>query len=858
MNKFRLVAAFVVSALYGQAQYSNFAVAGFMNAQTSGAANSAVQASDINIYSQYTDKSTGITHIYFRQVVNKIEIFDATSDMHLDKNGNLVVWHNRFIVGAAQKTNATHAAVQPFAAANQVAKTVDKNLRATLSKTNASNASNEYKYLDPSVSPDPVVVKQYYKSVGEELKLIWVVNLYDPATGDGWETQVDALTGEILEKISLTVRCNPLSHNGSASHTENHFLMTGDEPTHFGKTGEGSYRVLPVPVESPNHGAFELVSGDPTSNASPFGWHDTDGVAGPDWTITRGNNVYACEDTASKNIAGFSPDGGSSLVFDYTYATHGNAKDNMPLAITNLFYWNNKLHDILYNYGFDETSGNFQANNYSKGGKEHDVVLADAQDGGGSNNANFFTPKDGLNGRMQMYLFVRTNSGKNGLTVHNGSVAGTYDAPPALFGPKLISDITGQLVLAYDSSTGYTGCKTITNNISGKIAVIYRGSSCNYTQKVMNAQVAGAKAVVVVMNNNFQPSPMPGSDTGITIPSVIISKITGDLLKTRLLANDSIYVTLEGDSNANIILDGDLDNGIISHEFGHGLSNRLTGGPDNVSCLSNAEQGGEGWSDFLSLCLTARASDTALDGRGSGTYALNQPLDSIGGRTYKYSKDMSVNPMTYNSIKSNAGVHYTGSVWCTMLYDAYLEMVKKYGFNPNFYENEIGGNNMMLQLVIDGMKIQPCSPGFVDSRNAIILADSIRNGGANKVLLWTAFARRGLGWSAKQGSALSVTDGVAATDLPPFVGVIENEKAWNSISVFPNPVSGVLHIAVPDMSDALQISLYDLTGKQVLSQSHSSATGQILLNLDSVENGVYLLQLSNGNRTYYQKVVVGE
>jgi len=42
-------------------------------------------------------------------------------------------------------------------------------------------------------------------------------------------------------------------------------------------------------------------------------------------------------------------------------------------------------------------------------------------------------------------------------------------------------------------------------------------------------------------------------------------------------------------------IDGDLDNGIIAHEYGHGISIRLTGGPSDSDCLNNSEQMGEGW-----------------------------------------------------------------------------------------------------------------------------------------------------------------------------------------------------------------------------------------------------------------------
>ena len=61
----------------------------------------------------------------------------------------------------------------------------------------------------------------------------------------------------------------------------------------------------------------------------------------------------------------------------------------------NLFYVNNMIHDVLYRFGFDDPSGNFQADNYDRGGGEGDYVRAEAQDGNGTNNANFSTPAHG-------------------------------------------------------------------------------------------------------------------------------------------------------------------------------------------------------------------------------------------------------------------------------------------------------------------------------------------------------------------------------------------------------------------------------------------------------------------------------
>ena len=116
--------------------------------------------------------------------------------------------------------------------------------------------------------------------------------------------------------------------------------------------------------------------------------------------------------------------------------------------------------------------------------------------------------------------------------------------------------------------------------------------------------------------------------------------------------------------------------------------------------------------------------------------------------------------MTYDAIKSNGEVHFIGYMWASALWDMYWNLVDQYGFNANIYDAPAsGGNNLALQLVIDGLELQPCNPGFVDSRNAILLADLNRTSGANQCPIWRAFARRGLGASANQGSSNLTTDG---------------------------------------------------------------------------------------------------
>jgi hypothetical protein len=103
-----------------------------------------------------------------------------------------------------------------------------------------------------------------------------------------------------------------------------------------------------------------------------------------------------------------------------------------------------------------------------------------------------------------------------------------------------------------------------------------------------------------------------------------------------------------------------------------------------------------------------------------------------------------------------------------MLWEVFWNLVGKHGFNPDPYGDwTTGGNNLAIQLVMDGMKIQPCSPGFVDGRDAILTADVALTGGQNQCEIWAGFAKRGLGFSAKQGESTSRSDGTQAFDTHP-------------------------------------------------------------------------------------------
>lgn len=748
-----------------------------------------LETTDIQHYritDQYTTRDGRLTNIYIQQTHYGIPVTSGRASIHLSAEGKIVHSNLHFESHLDEKVNNDVQSLSAEQAVRKAAANINVVLPTKLEITEQFPTSDQKTIFDRAdFALEPVSASLvYFETKKEALKLCWEVIWYEKNADHYWNLKIDATTGEVLAKNDMVVHC---SFGSPALAEGNDNLAYGDRSLNtclkHGHHHDGneqlsvvpnSYFVLPMPVESPSHGDHEVVVDPANAFASPFGWHDTDGVDGAEYTITRGNNVHAYQDENDLDASsGDEPDGGADLEFNFFYADTASALEIRDAAVVNLFYWCNIIHDVWYHYGFDEPSGNFQANNYGNGGQDGDHVNAEAQDGSGLNNANFATPPDGGNGRMQMYLWTNPNTDgvEAKVTVDKpGDIAGDYFTVPANFGPQLSAPLTGDIALVDDGSVNPTfACSPLTSGseVQDKIALIDRGD-CNFPDKITNAQNAGAIGAIVCNNVSGAPFAMGGGGGGITIPSFMISQEDCDLIKTQL--DTGVQVTLSvTTTTAPDFLDGDFDNGIIAHEYAHGVSNRLTGGPSAADCLFNQEQMGEGWSDYWSLVMTMEEGDTGGDVRGIGTFALGEPTNGEGIRPAPYSTDLLVNDYTYaNAGDGNISVpHGVGFIWCTMLWDMTWALIDEYGFDPDFYTGT-GGNNIAMKLVLEGMRVQTCNPGFADGRDAILKADSMFFDAANQCLIWEAFARRGLGFSADQGSSDDRSDGVAAFDVAPF------------------------------------------------------------------------------------------
>ncbi len=746
--------------------------------------------SNYTINDFYTSKHNGVTHIYLQQHHEDIPVFNAITNINLLPNEEVLNMGNRFISDLANKVNTTQPTIEPAEALKIVAY---KFINAIDYFPQIKERKNDHHVVfeNRGVALEPIQVKLMYTlQEDESVQLVWQVRLYQLDGQHMWNTQVDATTGKILNYFDEVIHCdfnhthdNCPTHKKSNSSIDLKKNKTNDSKNnktflanYFSSIMGNTYNVFPMPVESPNHGSRALVVDPADLTASPFGWHDTDGADGAEYTITRGNNVHAYHDVFALNgSVGGEPDGGAMLEFDFPFDSgNDTVYQQIDAATVNLFYWNNIIHDFVYQYGFDEASGNFQTNNYGNGGSENDYVRAEVTDGIGSNNANFFTPADGERPRMQMFIWDGENLPPrvNRLDVFyaNGDTI-DYEIRPASFGAILPEiPIVSPIVLVDDGVGNINdACENIGNDdeLDGKIALIDRGS-CSFGESVLRAESEGALAVIVCntdsVNINSEFNMFPGElGDQVTIPAVMVSYNTCTDLKPNV---DNIIVSLGRPDTVTLPtpgptgIDSDFDNGVIVHEYGHGISNRLTGGPSATSCLRNREQAGEGWSDWFGLVMTTTSANTPNQGRGIGTYVSGESPSDNGIRRYAYSRSFTVDPHTYGDIDDpmTSVPHGVGSIWAVMIWDLYWNMVDVYGFDDDL-ANGTGGNNLTIQLVMDGLKLQPCSPTFIDSRDAIIAADQANNGGANYCLIWETFARRGLGFSAE-------AEGFEAFDTP--------------------------------------------------------------------------------------------
>ncbi|KAJ1961301.1 hypothetical protein GGI12_003324 [Dipsacomyces acuminosporus] len=552
---------------------------------------------NIKVTDAYTDSNTQNTFVYVKQIVGGIAIHNAVGNVNIDRQ-------NR-VISSSQSFASNEAVAKAKSSATAFAKRADNN--QSILKAFQALAG----YTNSKVGDNVTVAAPQNNFVaaapGQTSTSYTISNIPKEAAADGSatakKTYILLPSGELKASWKITLDqdknwwSSVIDAETQKVHAINNWVSNAE-----------SYNVFPKELNTPDEGPRKVVSNPANTKASPKGWVTKD--------TTVGNNVWAQDNPTGGNAYknNHRPKAAAGNKFDYPLDLKKEPTTYIDAAITQLFYTVNTMHDLSYLYGFDEAAGNFQDVNYSGRGKGKDAVIANAQDGSGTNNANFATPPDGQNGRMRMYVW--------------------------------------------------------------------------------------------------------------------------DVISPKR--------------------DGDFAQDIVAHEFTHGISNRLTGGPANADCLNDGEAGGmgEGWSDTVANILRLKSGDTRKKDIILGKFVYGK-----GIRRYPYSTSMTTNPSTYKLLNepNYKEVHAIGEVWAEILYEVVWNIIDANGgkIGDLFARDLKNGNSLALQLILDGMKIQPCNPTFINARDAILQAEKTLTGGKNKCAIWKGFAKRGLGPKAKGSDSVT-------------------------------------------------------------------------------------------------------
>ncbi|HKO62535.1 MAG TPA: M36 family metallopeptidase, partial [Pyrinomonadaceae bacterium] len=312
----------------------------------------------------------------YAQIVGGYKVFEGDVKVVVNKHGEVLSVREGFLVeGQTVKLKARISEEEGIAKAfGYAGQDVGPAFAETQPRSSRSEASRFANPINPYY--EDILSELNVVRIGDAARLAW--HVFVEVSADEWyEILVDAQDGKLLLRHNLYV-------------------------------DQAQGTVYP---ESPGHGGRVLLSfvGDTTINTSA-GWMGTS-------TVTTGNNAEAYLDRDANNAPDSTSGNGlsnghafaSNQNFTFPFSTTVDPRTQQAAVVTNLFYFNNIMHDFSYGLGFTETARNFQTNNYGRGGTGNDSVRAEAQDGSGTNNANFATPPDGSRPRMQQYLFTAPN-----------------------------------------------------------------------------------------------------------------------------------------------------------------------------------------------------------------------------------------------------------------------------------------------------------------------------------------------------------------------------------------------------------------------------------------------------------------
>lgn len=320
------------------------------------------------------DETTGVTYMKYEQVIKGLTVFDSEISLTVTARGEVVIANAGQIIPGAKVNPEPALSIEKGIAA------AFKHCGVTLNLDQIQGVEHESEngfahFVNPlGEDREDILAMRVVVNVHGQAVVAYRV-FVDAGSLEWYDTLVDANTGNLIYRFNIWLHAQGTVYTSSPGLNETN-----------ARTVEQF-----VPRFSVSSSDVWLLGTTSTGN-NVDAYLDRDADDSPDADNTTGmlnGRAYA-----------------ASGDFTFTFNVNGDPRNAKPAVVTNLFYFNNYMHDWMYSLGFTESARNFQLNNYGRGGLANDYVKAEAQDGSDVNNADFATPPDGVSGRMQQFLFT--------------------------------------------------------------------------------------------------------------------------------------------------------------------------------------------------------------------------------------------------------------------------------------------------------------------------------------------------------------------------------------------------------------------------------------------------------------------
>ena len=254
---------------------------------------------EVTVSDAVVSAHTGVTHVYLQQQHRGIEVFNGLINVNVARNGSVVSAGNRFVSGLAARAggqNAKKAAVEATqAAADQLALKPSKEFKVVAKKGGAADEDHDLRrWCRGERDRGGARVAPHRQRRAARL---------ERSAGSG-RPLVERVRGRRDRRLARPGR--PDHPRGRQGDRPGRRALLGLRRRRAVVPGDGQRELSRLPAaagepERRRSGRWCENAADPS--ASPFGWHDTNGVAGAEFTDTRGNNVHAYADRDNNNVA---------------------------------------------------------------------------------------------------------------------------------------------------------------------------------------------------------------------------------------------------------------------------------------------------------------------------------------------------------------------------------------------------------------------------------------------------------------------------------------------------------------------------------------------------------------------------